>query len=73
MREAIKKVIRNCVLCRKLQGQPFQPGISPDSPAERVSEDPPFHHTGMDFAAPYSWGDQQNFKKKAKVERLSLM
>ncbi|CAB4008333.1 Hypothetical predicted protein [Paramuricea clavata] len=52
-REAIKKVIRKCVLCRKLQGQPFQPEISPDLPAERVSEDPrPFHHTGMDFAGP---------------------
>jgi hypothetical protein len=51
-REAIKRVIRKCVLCRKLQGQPFQPEVLPDLPADSVSEDPPFHHTGLDFAGP---------------------
>ena len=51
-REAVKKVIRKCVVCLKHEGLPYgthQPG---DLPKTRVSDDPPFSHVGLDFAGP---------------------
>ena len=51
-RQAVRKVIRSCVTCRKFEGA-FYPAISsPDLPEIRVSDDPPFTHTGLDFAGP---------------------
>ena len=44
--------MRRCVRCRKVEGKhvslPQQPGL----PDERVSDNPPFTHTGIDFAGP---------------------
>ena len=51
-REAIKKIIRHCVVCCKFEGGPFKSQPTPDLPAIRVSDDPPFTHTGLDFAGP---------------------
>ena len=51
-RQAVKKVLRNCVICRKFSGSPYPSVNSPDLPAIRVLEDPPFTHTGLDFAGP---------------------
>ena len=46
------KFIRSCVVCRRIEGNPYTTGSPPDLPAERVSEDPPFSHVGVDFAGP---------------------
>ena len=51
-RQAVKKVLQNCVICRKFSGPPYPSVNLPDLPAIRVSEDPPFTHTGLDFAGP---------------------
>lgn len=51
-REAVKKYNRHCVVCRKLEGKPYRPPRIPDLPSYRVSTDPPFSHTGLDFAGP---------------------
>ena len=51
-REAIKKTIRRCVLCRKLEGLAYKSQPTPDLPRIRVSEEPPFTHTCVDFAGP---------------------
>ena len=51
-REAVKKIIRSCVICRKHEGTPFSSLPPTDLPSNRVSEDPPFTHIGMDFAGP---------------------
>ena len=51
-REAVKKFIRSCVICRKHEGTPYGPLPPPDLPSNRVSEDPPFSHIGLDFAGP---------------------
>ena len=44
--------VKNCVTCRRLEGLPYSSYIVPDLPSIRVSEDPPFTHTGVDFAGP---------------------
>ena len=51
-RQAVKKVIRKCVVCRKAEGLPYGVTPPPDLPASRVSEEPPFTNVGLDFAGP---------------------
>ena len=51
-RRAVKGCLRRCVTCRKGQGQPLPLPQTPDLPEERVSDCPPFTHTGVDFAGP---------------------
>ena len=52
-REVVKRNLKTCFLCRKLEGAPYQSIPVSDLPSERVSEDPPpFTHTGLDFAGP---------------------
>ena len=51
-RQTVKKIVRRCVRCRKVEGKQFSLPQQPDLPEERVSDDPPFTHTGVDFAGP---------------------
>ena len=46
----MKKILRGCVICNKLEGVSYSSVSPPDLPNERTSEDPPFSHTGIDFA-----------------------
>ena len=48
----MKKIIRSCVTCNKLEGLPYSSVAPPDLPSIRSSDDPPFSHTGIDFAGP---------------------
>ncbi|XP_044172645.1 uncharacterized protein LOC114972132 [Acropora millepora] len=50
--EAVKRVIKKCVICLRINGMPYKSQPTPDLPSERVSEDPPFTHVGLDFAGP---------------------
>ena len=51
-RAATKRIVKECVICRKLEGVPFKPQSSPDLPDMRVADAPPFTYTGVDFAGP---------------------
>ena len=51
-REAVKKVIRPCVICKRAYGLPFAGCVLPDLPRFRVDDNAPFSHTGLDFAGP---------------------
>ena len=51
-REAVKKVIRPCVVCKRADGVPFAGCILPDLPRNWVDDNAPFSHTGLDFAGP---------------------
>ena len=51
-RESVKNFIRRCVICRKFEGTPYSSPPQADLPSDRVSEDPPFTHVGLDFAGP---------------------
>ena len=50
--ETVKKIVRKCVICRKFEGKPFATPKDPPLPTSRVSDEPPFTSTGMDFAGP---------------------
>ena len=59
-REAVKKVVRRCVLCRKHEGNSYATPPVPPLPVERVSNMPPFNNTGLDFAGPLYVRDKLN-------------
>ena len=68
-REKVKRFIRRCTLCRRLEGLPFKTTFSPDLPEFRVDESPPFSHVGIDFAGPLlvKTGKQSKESTKAYV------
>ncbi len=51
-RQAVKRILKQCVVCRRAEGVPFATPPSPDLPRERVSDAPPFVNTGLDFVGP---------------------
>ena len=51
-REQVKKLIRQCILCKKLEGLPYKTVFCPDLPEFRVDDSPPFSHVWVDFAGP---------------------
>lgn len=60
-RETVKGVVRHCVVCRRYEASPCKPSQFADLPSNRVSDDPPFTHIGLDFAGPlYVKGASRN-------------
>ena len=51
-RQAVKRIVKACVICRRMEGPPYPIQVSADLPVCRVSDDPPFTHVGLDFAGP---------------------
>ena len=49
----VKKLLRKCIICRKVQGK-TSTQLMGDLPVERVKSDiPPFTHTGTDYFGPF--------------------
>lgn len=51
-RQVVKKVLRECVTCKKEQCKPFEAPPTAALPEFRVRESPPFSKVGIDFAGP---------------------
>ncbi|XP_070571205.1 uncharacterized protein [Ptychodera flava] len=49
IRETVKSVLRNCVICKKVIGKAYTMPVSPPLQSFRVNETPPFTVTGVDF------------------------
>ena len=47
---SVKRVLWNCITCKRLQGKPFKPATATELPEFRVDQGPPFVNTGLDFA-----------------------
>ena len=58
-RQAVKKVLRRCLTCRRYHGPAFRMPRMPDLPPERVTRSPPFTYTGIDYFGPLYCTDQQ--------------
>ena len=48
----MRKILHQCVVCRKFEGRPFKGKPSPPLPEFRVSQARPFQFVGVDFAGP---------------------
>ena len=51
-RQVVRKLIRDCQVCRRYEGAPYQAEAAPPLPEFRTSVDYPFSFTGVDFAGP---------------------
>ena len=51
-RQTVKKVIRDCLVCKRVQGKSFAAQPVADLPEFRVKQDEPFSKVGIDFAGP---------------------
>ena len=71
-REAVKRIVRRCVTCRKFEGKPFPTPKDPPLPPSRVSDQPPFTHTGIDFAGPLYATTNQTTRKVYYVSLPAL-
>lgn len=66
-RQTVKRILRRCVPCRRIEGNHFPIPQQPELPKERVSDDPPFTHTGVDFAGPLYTSEKVENTEDAKV------
>lgn len=74
-RKATKKIVKECVICRKFEGVPFKPQSISDLPDMHVSDAPPFTYTGVDFAGPLyitTPEDQQSAEKISEKVYICL-
>ena len=52
-RQTVKRIVKACVICRRMEGRPYSAHPPTDLPVCRVSDDLPFSHVGLDFASPF--------------------
>ena len=51
-RQCVKRVIRSCLVCKRLEGKAYGSPPTATLPDFRVKESPPFRKVGVDFAGP---------------------
>ena len=51
-RQFVKKILKRCFICRKMEGRPFKSPPTAAIPDFRVTEAAPFSNIGIDFAGP---------------------
>ena len=68
-REVVKRVIRPCIVCKRIEGKPFGTPIKPQLPLSRVSDAPPFANTGIDFAGPLYVRSKSQDKSNGAMEK----
>ena len=66
-RQTVKKSVRRCVRCRRVEGKHFSLPQQPDLPDERVSDAPSFTHTGIDLAGPRYTSEKGANKEDSKT------
>ena len=71
-REATKRIVKECVVCRKIEGVPFKPQSTPDLPDIRVPDAPPFSYTGVDFTGPLYVTDPTSTEKNSEKVYICL-
>ena len=66
-RQAVSKVIKNCVTCRRINNVSFKMPPVPALPYDRVNLVKPFDTTGIDFAGPFTIKDSKGTKYKMYI------
>ena len=51
-RQFVRKLLYECVICRRLEGRPYVAPPPTPLPEFRVKEEPPFTYVGIDFVGP---------------------
>lgn len=72
-RQAVKNILRHCIICKKVQGLPFRYPGAPALPSERVRISRPFENVGIDYAGPFLVRSQVNQHEKRWICLLACM
>ena len=65
----VRKVIHNCVLCRKLRA-PTEHQLMSDLPSDRLAEVPLFTHTGMDAFGPFQIAEGTTTRRTQSTKKV---
>ena len=66
-KESVKRMVRNCVLCKWFSERAFDTAPSLSLPEFRTDEGPPFVYIGLDFAGTLCIRDSQGNKTKSYI------
>ena len=67
--KTVKNIIKQCITCIKLRGQPTSQLMS-DLPASRVEQVVPFHDTGLDVFGPFYVTDGKTTRRSAGSKKV---
>ncbi|KHJ75985.1 integrase core domain protein, partial [Oesophagostomum dentatum] len=73
LRQLTKSILKQCVVCRRVQGQAYRYPFVPDLPSERVTRNRPFQNIGLDYFGPLIIRSERNDKKKIWVCLFTCM
>ena len=62
-RTEVRKVLQNCITCRRIEGGPYKMPVMPPLPKERVTQSTPFSYTGNDYFGPLYIREATEIKK----------
>ena len=71
-RQVVKKKIRKCVTCKKIEGLKYNSAAPPNLPDFRVSDEMAFSRVGVDFAGPVYVRDVYSNKGKLVPDLSSI-
>ena len=70
-RQVVKRILSECVTCRKFTGKPYSTPPTAALPDFRVKEAPPFSRVGVDFAGPLYVKEKSGQMGKAYIALFS--
>ena len=66
-RQTVKSILRDCIVCKRVQGKAFETPPVADLPDFRVNEAPAFANVGVDFAGPLYVKERKGVMKKVYI------
>ena len=66
-RQTVKNILRDCIVCKRVQGKAFETPPVADLPDFRVNEAPAFANVGVDFAGPLYVKERKGVMKKVYI------
>lgn len=73
VRQSIKKIIKQCIICNKYNSRSFTSPPTPSLPKDRVNLVRPFYHTGIDFTGHFFVRDFSENKHKIYILLFTCM
>ena len=67
LRQTVKAILRNCIICQKIQGLRYQTPPPPSLPSTRVENVKPFHSISIDYTGAIQYRTKNKVSRKAYV------